>query len=147
MIPDLFSEQRIHAHGRLVKDQQLGLAEERDRYAHSPLLSTAQILNQTRFVWQMEELDQEGAPLFYMSSAHVAQNAKEEKGLAYAELSVQGQLLGHVAHHAAWIPVLLFAVGLLAEDLTHARVEADSAHNAAQNRGLSAARWAKQAIS
>ena len=60
MVPYPGSDHRIHAHCRLVQDEQLGLVQQRHSEAQPPLLSSTEAGHQPRAVREVQQLQQSG---------------------------------------------------------------------------------------
>lgn len=101
MIPDVHPEQRVHADGGLVQDEQLGLVQEGGRERDSALLAAAQRLHLLVGAGKQQQVHQEVQPLLDLRLLHVGDRAEEEHGLADGELAVERHLLGHVADSGA----------------------------------------------
>lgn len=56
VVPDALAQHRVHADGRLVQDEELGVGEERGREGDAPLLAARQVLHETVLRGQHEEL-------------------------------------------------------------------------------------------
>lgn len=101
VIPNALTQQWIHAHGRLVQNEQLRIVHQGNSEAHTTLLTTAKILHQTLLRWQIEEVEQKLQTLQYLLGLHAEYPAEIHHGLLNGELAVQCNLLGHIAHTLA----------------------------------------------
>lgn len=70
------SKHRIHAHCRLIQNEQLRFMEQRDSQAHATLLSTAQILDKFRAIWQIEQFEQKFGTILYVAAGHSGNKSK-----------------------------------------------------------------------
>ena len=80
VVPDGGAEQRVHAHCRLVQDEELRLVEEGDGERGAPLLSAAHVDQLALAGRQVEELHQEVDPLAVLLEAH-AWNVVDDFGV------------------------------------------------------------------
>ena len=108
---------------------------------HSP-----EILNESVLRRQIEELQQELQPLDDLSGAHAEDPAEVHHRLAYRELAVQGDLLGHVANalsgHAR-----AFGTGFATQHPYLAGVQSTPADDAREQRRFAAAAGTEEPVS
>lgn len=145
MLPDIIPNQRIHTDRRLVENQQLGLVEQRRRQADASLLAAAQLAHVTARIGQLQHLEQEPHASVHLRRRHAGHPAKVEKRLAHRKLTVQGELLRHVADarsgHAR-------APGarMAAQHPDLAAVQTPATDYARQQRGFAATGSAQEAV-
>ena len=104
VLPYAGAEERVHADGRLVEDEQLGLVEEGRCEGGAPLLPPGEVHNESLLRRQVEELDEELGAGADLVAGHVEDAAEVGECLGYCELAVERQLLRHVADPAARDP-------------------------------------------
>lgn len=70
------SQHRIHSHRRLIQNEQLGLVQQGDGKAHATLLAAAQILDEFRAIWQIEQFEQEFRAILDVAARYRRNEAK-----------------------------------------------------------------------
>ena len=96
--PELLAQDRVEADGRLVEDEQVGLAEQRCRQRDARALAAGEAADHLVDVYA----EAHGRNRLLDPRARRAEHAGEElEVLAHAEIAVDGRSLGDVADPAA----------------------------------------------
>ena len=99
MLPDGFSQKRIHPNSGFVQEQKWGLVYQSSPQRHPSLLSSRHWTNQEPTVGrQVQKAHQELGSVFDLSPRHTRQCAKVQERLLQCHVVVQGYFLRHETH-------------------------------------------------
>ena len=106
-LPEDIPGDRVHARGRFIEDQQLGLVHHGHGQRQPLADAQRQVLGQAvEHLAQAEALDHVVHPRRNGGLGHLEQARVQDQVLPHGEFAIQREGLGHVAHPAAGVDIL-----------------------------------------